>query len=105
MAKENNKFMVARIRAEILEGLFNKLDEDLRDTARHYAKTGETRQKERWNRDTDEYEKVFDENGEPVMEDVYDYIPYTDEEFERNPELKLRADVIQQVMKEIEKLL
>lgn len=105
MANTENKFQLARMRAEVLEGLFNKLEEDLKDASRYYGRTGEQKQKEKWNRETDSYDLVVDDNGDPVMEDVWDYIEYTEEEYARHPEYKLKAEVIKQVMKDIEKLL
>lgn len=104
MATEN-KFKMARLKAEVLEDLYDRLEQNLLDTTRYYGKTGEQKQKERWNRETGDYEKVFDEDGNPEMEDVYDYIEYTEEDLEKHPDEVLKAEAIKQVMKEIEKLL
>ena len=100
-----NKFKLAKFRAEVLEDLYSRLEEKLQDTARHYCKTGEQKQKERWNRELEELEKIFDENGEPVMEDVYDYIPYTEEELDKYPDKRIEAEAIRLVMEELEQLL
>ena len=100
-----NRFKMARCRAEILEDLYERLEDKLKDTERYYGKTGEQKQKERWNRELEELEKIFDENGEPVMEDVYDYIQYTPEELENNPDERIKAEAIRQVMEELEQLL
>lgn len=108
MAKETNNsnvFKKARIKAEILESLFERLEEELKDTSRYYGKTGVQKQKERYNREIGDYEKVFDENGEPEMEDVYDYIPYTEDEMKDRPDALLKAEVIKDVISELEDLL
>ena len=100
-----NKFLVAKIRAEILEGIYADLDYKLKDASRYWGKTGEKKQKERYNRETEKYEPVFDDGGDPIMEDVYDDIEYTEEELEEHPEVVARINVIKQLMDSLEKLL
>ena len=104
-AVTENKFKLAKFRAEILEDLYSRLEDKLKDTTRYYGKTGEQKQKERWNRELEESEKVFDDDGNPVMEDVYDYVPYTEEELENYPDERIKGQAVRQVMEELEQLL
>ena len=55
--------------------------------------------------ETEKYEPVFDDGGDPIMEDVYDDIEYTEEELEEHPEVVARINVIKQLMDSLEKLL
>lgn len=105
MAKELNKFMATKIKAEILEGMYSDLEYKLKDATRYWGKTGEQKQKEQYNKETGEYDPCFDDNGDPIMIDVYDDIEYTDEELADYPEVVAKIEVIKQLMKELEKML
>lgn len=105
MAKEMNKFMEAKIKAEILEDMYSNLDYKLKDATKYWGKTGCKKQKTVWNKETKEYDPQFDENGDPIMEDEWDDIEYTEEELEDHPEVIARIAVIKQLMKELEKML
>ena len=103
--KEVSKFKLAQLKADILEGLYSKLESDLEDTAKHYGKTGTQHQDYEWR----DHEKVLlwedEEQTIPKMADDYDYLPYTPEELENLPEVCAKAEVIKQVMKDLEKML
>jgi hypothetical protein len=105
MKKEISKFRQTQIRAEVLEGIYKKLEDDLESTASHYAKTGTQHQDYKW----ENHDKILlwedEEQTIPKMADDYDYIPYTEEELEEYPEIGAKAEVIKQIMKELEKLL
>jgi len=100
-----NKFMATKIKAEILEGIYSDLEYKLKDATRYWGRTGEQKQKEKYNKETDKYEPCFDDNGDPIMTDVYDDIEYTEEELEEHPEVVAKIEVIKQLMKDMEKML
>lgn len=100
-----NKFLATKIKAEILEGIYSDLEYKLKDATRHWGRTGEQKQKEIYNKDTGEYDLCFDENGDPIMTDVYDDIEYTTDELAEHPEVITKVQVIQQLMKDVEKML
>ena len=105
MANEVNKFMATKIKAEILESLYSDLEYKLKDASMYYGKTGNQKQKMIWNKETKDYDPQFDESGEPIMEDEWGDIEYTEEELEDHPEVVARISVIKQLMKDMEKML
>ena len=70
-----DKFTVKRATLDILEALTEKLEDLKRERTTEYGKTGEVQKKRRWNRETDQIEDVLDEDGNPVMEDVWGEVP------------------------------
>ena len=100
-----NKFMVMKLRAEILEDIYKDLENRLKDAHQYFGTTGEKEQKTIYNKETKEFDPVFDEAGNPVMVDKWDYIEYTEEELEHNEEASAKIEVIKQLLKDIEKLL
>ena len=99
-----NKFLKARVRAEVLEDLVKNLESKLEDAGKHYDKTGERIQDYDWK----DHEKILlwedEEQTIPKMRDVYDYIPYTDEELKNNPDAQARIEVINDIITALEKL-
>lgn len=70
-----DKFTDKRATLDILEALMERLDILKKDRATEYGTTGETRPQTRWNRETHKTEEVLDDDGNPVMEDVWDQVP------------------------------
>lgn len=97
--------MATKIKAEILEDIYDSLEYKLKDACQYYGRTGNKKQKEKYNKETGEYEPQFDDNGDPIMEDEWEYIAYTAEELANNADVRTRIDVIKQIMKDIEKML
>ena len=100
-----NKFMTAKIKAEILEGIYSDLEYKLKDASKYWGKTGKKKQKEQYNSETQTYELCFDDNGDPIMTDEYDEIEYTEEELNEHPEVVAKIEVITQLMNSLDKLL
>ena len=103
--KMASKFLTTKIKAEILEGLYSDLEYKLKDATRYWGRTGEQKQKETYNSETKQYDPCFDDNGDPIMTDVYDDIEYTADELAEHPEVIAKVQVIQQLMKDLEKML
>lgn len=87
---------------EVLENLFDQLDSTEKEVRQYWGKTEVQEQSKHWNRETHEYDLEFDENGEPVMEWVYDYIPKPDDMYDDSDKAKLSA--VDTVRKALEKL-
>ena len=94
----NTKFKEAKIRAEVLQEVYESLEEKIRDTKQYWGVIKkDDHQKVDWRTN----EPVFDDNDLPVMEDKYDYI----DKDELTEDDELRIKVLQDVIKSIEKLL
>lgn len=100
-----NKFLKARVRAEILEELYKDIQRKIEDVGQHYAPTGEKVQDYDW----EDHKKVLvwedEEKTIPKMVDKYDYIPYTDEELKENPEIGVRIESYENILTALEKML
>lgn len=70
-----------------------------------YGRTGRKIPATKWNRETHEYENVYDENGEQVFEDEWDNIPNENLTEEQKYEVMLWVDIETNFKKEIAKLL
>lgn len=107
MAKEVNKFMVSRVKAEVLEDVYNYVQREEEQITKHYGPTGEKRQSERYNRESGQYELQWEDEEQtvPRMEDVYDDVEYTEEELEERPEILAKKIVYQDILKTLEKML
>lgn len=94
----NTKFKEAKIRAEVLQEVYESLEEKIRDTKQYWGVIKkDAKQKVDWRTG----EPVFDDNGLPVMEDERGYIDK--EELTEDDELRIK--VLQDVIKSIERLL
>ena len=94
----STKLVIKRELLNILDALFHTLDDEERCVNQEYAVIGKNaRQKKDWRTG----ELMFDENGEPVMEDEWGYVPkksLTDED-------KAKLEAICQVKAVLEKLI
>lgn len=70
-----------------------------------YGRTGRKIPTTKWNHETHEYENVYDENGEQVLEDEWDNIPNENLTEEQKYEVMLWVDIETNFKKEIAKLL
>ena len=94
----NTKFKEAKIRAEVLQEVYDSLEEKIKDTKQYWGGIKkDAKQKVDWRTG----EPVFDDNGLPVMEDERGYIDK--EELTEDDELRIK--VLQDVIKSIERLL
>ena len=94
----NTKFKEAKIRAEVLQEVYESLEEKVRDTKQYWGVTKKAaKQKVDWRTN----EPVFDDDGLPVMEDEYGYI----DKDELTEDDQLRLKVLKETIKAIEKLL
>lgn len=107
MAKEVNKFMVSRVKAEVLEDVYNYVQRAEEQVTKHFGPTGEKKQSERYNRESGQYELQWEDEEEtiPVMEDVWGDLEYTEEELEEMPEILAKKIVYQEILKNLEKML
>lgn len=96
-----NVFTKKKMEAELLEKLMDTLESEYQWCCKEYRKVG-TKQKQEWK--DGQYVKVYDEETEePVMVDDYDYVIVSDEEL--SEEAKLKKQVIENLMKKMEKML
>ena len=94
----NTKFKEAKIRAEVLQEVYESLEEKIICTKQYWGVIKkDDHQKINWRTD----EPVFDEEGLPVMEDKCGYI----DKDELTEDDKLRIKVLKDVIKSMEKLL
>ena len=94
----NTKFKEAKIRAEVLQEVYDSLEEKIRYTKQYWGVIKkDAKQKVDWRTN----EPVFDDEGLPVMEDEYGYI----DKGELTEDDELRIKVLQDVIKSIERLL
>ena len=94
----NTKFKEAKIRAEVLQEVYESLEEKIRNTKQYWGVIKkDAKQKVDWRTN----EPVFDDDGLPVMEDERGYIDK--EELTEDDELRIK--VLQDVIKSIERLL
>lgn len=102
-----NKFMVAKVKAEVLEGIFNQLEFDLKNVTKHYGKTGNMIQSTHW--DSSRHEFVADWEDEeqtiPKMVEEWDDVEYTEEELDNMPEILAKQEVIKMIMTKLENMI
>lgn len=85
---------------EVLEDVYGRLEEIKTNVSTYYGPTGEQEQRERWNEETKCYEPMFDDDGNPVMRDVYGYLPKT----ELSDTDKAKLSAVDTVIKALDKL-
>ena len=94
----NTKFKEAKIRAEVLQEVYDSLEEKIKDTKQYWGVIKkDAKQKVNWRTN----EPVFDDDGLPVMEDEHGYI----DKDELTEDDELRIKVLKEAIKAIEKLL
>ena len=94
----NTKFKEAKIRAEVLQEVYESLEEKIKDTKQYWGVIKkDAKQKVDWRTN----EPVFDDDGLPVMEDERGYI----DKDELTEDDELRIKVLKETVKAIEKLL
>ena len=88
---------------EILEELFEQIERSEKALHYQYRKTDELEQQKLWNKEMHEYEPVYDENGSPVMENVWKDVLIPDSELSDRELAKIEA--YKEIEKALEKLL
>lgn len=94
-----NKFRKKLLEVEYLEKMFNLLESEEKDVCTDYRPTGEKEQDRNWRTN----ELKFDENGDPVMRDIYNYV--TVDESELTDDARDRLRIIRDLKVKLEKLL
>lgn len=94
--KKNNTIKEKRIMLEVLEVLMDTLENERRYISQSYEKVGEEQKKD------DNGELMFDDAGEPVMKNVYDYIDLSYENMSESSRIKM--DCIDKIQTVLEKL-
>ena len=84
-----------------LETIFDDLDAQERAVHITYGRTGNQVQSKKWNKETREYDYLFDDDGNPLMEDEWDDIPKTELSDRDKAELK----AIEVIKSALEKLI
>ena len=70
--KKMSKFKMEQIKLDVLESFYSKLDKEVENISQEFTKTGEQRIKRNWSDGNGE--EMYNEDGSPVMEDVYGYV-------------------------------
>ena len=94
----NTKFKEAKIKAEVLQEVYESLEEKIKDTRQYWGVIKkDAKQKVNWRTN----EPIFDDDGLPVMEDERGYL--SKEKLTEDDELRIK--VLKETIKAIEKLL
>ena len=88
---------------EALEAVFSHIDYQTKDLKREYRKLDKQVQSTQYNRETKSYDPVFDEDGNPVMENEWGYVDLKEDEISDENKEKLAA--YKEIEKTLEKLL
>lgn len=94
--KKNNSIKEKRIMLEVLEVLMDRLDDERRYTSQSYEKVGEEQKKD------ENGELMFDEDGQPIMKNVYDYVDLKVEDMSESSQIKMEC--IDKIQTFLEKL-
>ena len=94
--KKNNTIKEKRIMLEVLEVLMDTLENERRYISQSYEKVGEEQKKD------ENGELMFDDAGEPIMKNVYDYIDLSYENMSESSRIKM--DCIDKIQTVLEKL-
>lgn len=70
--KKMSKFKMEQIKLDVLESFYSKLDKEEEDIQQEFKKTGEQRVKKDW--ENGNGAPMYNEDGSPVMEDVWGYV-------------------------------
>lgn len=94
--KKINAIKEKRIKLEILEILMDRLDDERRYTSMSYEKVGEEQKKD------ENGELMFNDAGEPVMKNVYDYVEIKPEDLSESASIRLNCiDSIQATLEKM----
>ena len=93
--------MVKKAVLNNLEDIFRDLETKEECLKVTYGKTGKQVQSRKWNRETQSYDYLFDDDGKPIMEDEWADVPKT--EFNDDDKAELKA--IEIVKAALEKLI
>jgi hypothetical protein len=101
MAYEMTKFEARKLEIEYLECAAKELYRRRDDITKEYKPTGEKTEKTKWDRELDKRVPVLDEDGNPVLEDVYDFLPKE----KLDDEDKAKLQVLNGIIKKIEAMI
>ena len=93
---KNNTIKEKRIMLEVLEVLLDRLEDEKRYTSQSYEKVGEEQKKDK------NGEPMFDDDGNPLMRNIYDYVDLKPEDMSENSKIKM--DCINKIQTVLEKL-
>ena len=94
--EKNNTIKEKRIMLEVLEVLMDRLDDERRYISQSFEKVGEEQKKD------ENGELMFNDDGEPVMKNVYDYIDLKFEDMSESSQIKMKCiDKIQTILEKL----
>ena len=94
--KKNNAIKEKRIMLEVLEVLMDRLDDERRYISQSFEKVGEEQKKD------ENGELMFNDDGEPIMKNVYDYIDLKPEDMSESTQIKMECiDKIQGILEKM----
>lgn len=88
---------------EALSTVIDHIDYKINDLSQVYEMTDEMRQDTRYDYDKHERIPLFDDNDEPIMVPVYEYVTKPFEELDEDAQTAIKA--YQKILKEVEKLI
>ena len=88
---------------EALEEVFHAIEVAEKELQQDYRQTDKLEQKTTYDRDLHDFVPVYDDNGDPVMINVWEYVNIPEEEMTEEKHLKLCA--FRDIEKALEKLL
>ena len=99
------KFELKKLEMEVLERICAYCVRERDDELTHWGKLDTLVQKTEWNKETQRYEKVWEDEEQtiPVMTNDYGSIPYTEEELEEHPEILTKVQIYDEVIAMLEK--
>ena len=97
--EQMSKLKMAQIKLDVLEPFYSKLDKEVESIREEFTKTGEQRIKRNWSDGNGE--EMYNEDGSPVMEDVYGYV----EKSNLSEEDNYRLDVLNLIRTKLDEVL
>ena len=88
---------------DALETILGYVEEKIKDCGQDYRKTDKMEQKTEWDAEERKWKNVFDDDGNPVMVNVWDYVELPDDEM--SDEKKALRNSYKEIQKTLEKMI
>ena len=88
---------------DALETILGYVEEKIKDFGQDYRKTDKMEQKTEWDAEERKWKNVFDDDGNPVMTNVWDYVELPDDEI--SDEKKALRNSYKEIQKTLEKMI
>ena len=88
---------------DALETILGSVEETIKDFGQDYRKTDKMEQKTEWDAEERKWKNVFDDDGNPVMTNVWDYVELPDDEI--SDEKKALRNSYKEIQKTLEKMI